>query len=577
MSVNTQNIEVSTILELAVAKYNELLESNTVENLVEMLHDKEHELTNIKEHTLIVESLKENRSVYTKLVILAIKHIIISSVKELPLLVLVNILAETLVGRKAHNRIRIASTLVKLLQNTELFTIMNKINSLGHKERIVILKYTVSTVAKTELLAKTRNLPTSTPVKPTHRFAGHSKKVALDNSHMDDVLRHLNEVAYTLDARVWEKYGARLAAYRFDDIPTQEAMLTEGDKLVGTTFYFGHQFGIDNGRVYCNGDLFTLQGGALNYAFKFADKRVLSETGLAHLKAKVQELSEEATLSFKEEVEFYSLSLDLIDAEAGRPVGTILHIDAKLSGLQHQCIATRTYSEAVYCGLLDHLEDGYGHLRNSLSNKDSLSRKMVKDGYNPYQYGAGKATVEKAVRDAGGVIDYTEWETAYEAAFPQAFALRAFLLSLSKHYASDTFSYVTPSGFNAVITALGTETDHIVTCYGKLEYKRKEIDKKHMGVKLVAAFSHMMDASAVHYIVRGADFDISVVHDSFGVHPNDIDTVHTLYVSALREHLAMPILREFTASIIGERLAEVNVARLMSNTLTPSDIVAGLY
>ena len=269
------------------------------------------------------------------------------------------------------------------------------------KERIVNLKYTITDATKTELAHKVRKLPTNIPTKSLDKVAGHRKKLSNNNSHMLDITDKLNQVGYTLDQRIWDKFKYELAAYRFDDMKTQDAMITEGDLLLNKVFYFNHRFGPDNGRIYCDGDLFTLQGGALNYAYKFADKRILSEEGMEVLQAKVDELHAKDILPFKEVVEMYSLTLDLIDAKEGRPVGTILHQDAKLSGLQHQSIALRDYEAALYCGLLSNIEDGYTHIRNSLSNKDTLTRDMVKKAYNPYQYGAGGRAVRSEERRVG--------------------------------------------------------------------------------------------------------------------------------------------------------------------------------
>lgn len=579
MKANLHNNEISTIVELIIAKYNELLNESTIDQLVDQLHDTEHELGNKEEHQYILQSLQSDRDIYAKLVTYTVKHIVMSGVKELPLLVLLNMVAEQLSGRKTTSRMRIAATIVKLLEKCDSFFITKKLNKDNHLERIVGLRYVLSTLSKEELLAKQYNQTLSfEPVEGKRKVAGHRKKVSRDNNHMLPLLDKLNTVGYTLDERVWNKYKYELSAYRFDDIATQTTMRTEGDKLLGKTFYFSHIFGPDNGRIYCEGDLFTLHGGALNYVYKFANKRMLTARGLEILEAKVAELEAElSTLSFKEKVEYYSLSLDLIDAHHGKPVGTILHRDAKLSGLQHQCIATRCKSEALYCGLLSTLRDGYSHIRELLSNAHELSRDMVKKAYNPYQYGAGaKATIEP-VQLLGGRLDFKEWESAYSKAFPNAFRLRSFLLTVAKEYTNDIFTYTSPSGYNCAITALGTETDYVNTCYGKVKYERKEVDAKHMGVKLVAAFSHMLDAATLHHVVAGADFDLHVVHDSFGAHPNDLDTVETLYVHAQQKHLTMPILRDFIAEVIGKEQADVNVSRLMANTLTPSDIVAGLY
>ena len=571
MKTATQtNTELNLIVELYEAKVAESLVSKSA------LKD----VTLSAEEALLLESISLNYGSYRQVVSFATKLILTAGVKELPLTVLISQVAETMCkAYKPSTRFRISAIIIKSIEEIGMFTIFNKINKHGFSERIVNLSISLTSQSQSDLKSKLRNLPTEAPQKATKSMAGHSKKIKADNSHMLGLTQKLNDVGYTLDKRVWELYGARLAAYRFSDMATQQAMLEEGDKLLGKTFYFGHRFGPDNGRIYCDGDLFTLHGGALNYAYKFADKRILTKQGLEVLRAKVNELHAAEKLSFKEEVEMYSLTLDLLDAEKGLPVGTILHIDAKLSGLQHQSIALRDADGAYYCGLLADMSDGYTHIRNNLSNSEKLTRDMVKKGFNPYQYGAGMQATLNPVRELGGDLDYKEWEAAYKKAFPAAFELRQMLLSISKHYKEETYSYTTPSGFKAVLTALDTVETAITCVYGKLTYARKEIDKEFMGVKLVAAFSHMLDASVLHYVLAKSNFDLHLVHDSFGAHPNDVAKVEALYVQAMQENLASNILEDFLSDILSVNgaLVTANASRLIRNTLTPSMVVGGLY
>ena len=581
-SINN-SIELTQVVELNTLKVLELISNSTSEQLVQMIElhyraNHKGSLPNMAETVLTIDSIKSNYGDYSKLVEFIIKQVVISTVRVLPLTVLISQVAETMLGRKATNRFRIAAILISLVELAGVFSVYTDKTRDGYNERIISLKTIISSVGKEELLLKSWKLPTVLPSKATIKYSGHTKKIKADNDHFSPIIGKLNNTGYTLDARVWTMFKYKLAAYRFVDTSTQNSMIAQGDNLIGTTFYFNHRMGIDNGRIYPEGDLFTLHGGALNYAFKFINKEICTPRGLEVLRNRVAELEADLdTLSFKEQVEYYSLSLDLIDAEHGKPIGTILHIDAKLSGLQHQCIATRNKSEALYCGLLSELKDGYGHLKSKLSNADSLTRQMVKDAYNPYQYGAGsKATIAPVV-EAGGRLDFTEWTVAYKSAFPNAFRLRSYLVSLAKDYKADTYTFTTPSGFNAVVTALGQVTDSITTVYGKLEYSRNEIDKDFMGVKLVAAFSHMQDASSVHHVVLGSTFDMHIVHDSFGSHPNHVDAVEELYIDSLRKHLSMPVLRDFVANIVGMELADANVSRLIDNTLEVRDIVAGLY
>ena len=573
------NTEVNTIKELAYAKYTDLL-SLDKELIVSSIEKLNNHTENHAENLIIVELLQINESHYRKLVEFSIDMIIKASVKELQRTVLVSHIAQAQRGIEASRAFRTSAIIVAMLTLVTVCGSYQKRTETGHMEYITTCGFKLTQSTLDELATRIYKRPFSSPQTASIKSAGHFMKVTKDNSHMTHILQKLNNVAYTLDARVWDKYGVALAAYRFEGITTQKAMVAQGDSLVGETFYFNHRFGIDNGRIYCDGDLFTLHGGALNYAFKFADKRILTAEGLEVLRSHVADLHSKDELSFKEQVEMYSLTLDLIDAENGLPVGTIVHKDAKLSGLQHQSIVTRDADGAHYCGLLSDMSDGYSHLQSKLSNGASLTRQMVKDAFNPYQYGALATATCQPVIDAGQSLNFKEWTDAYKAAFPKAFALRSLLgVILKDRVASDTIEFTSPSGFNCVLTALDTKTTAIQTVLGKLEFTRKVIDKEAMGVKAIAALSHMLDASTLHYVVDNSNFDLHVIHDSFGAHPNDVAVVEALYVEALQNHLCMPILSGFVHALYGQedKVVQYSVSQLIANTLTPAMIVGGLY
>ena len=586
MSTSTNPIitnELTSTNELLSLRLQQLV--NDTEDIIEVLYPKGN-AQNKREYTLLFNEYKSNQATYAPLVKYFVMNIFNASFKELPLTILITMGAETLLTHKPSTRLRISSMIVRLLEASGAFFITTKLNQEGFSERIIRPKVQLTQATVDFLSTKQRNLPSAEPTEAIKvKYAGHRKKITANNEHMLPITNKVNKVGYRISHRVWERFKVQLAQYRFTHKHVQLDMIQSGDSMLDKTLYFTHRFGSDNGRVYCDGDLFTLHGGALNYIYKFEDKRMLNERGLERLEDRIYELEAESKLSFKEEVELYSLQCDLLDHLQGLPVGCILHQDAKLSGLQHQATALRCKDSALYCGILSTLEDGYNHIKQSLSNKAKLSRDMVKKAYNPYQYGAGADTTIKAVQEAGGDLDFKEWDMAYQSAFPSAYKLREFLLMISKEYKSEVYNYTSPSGFNCTITALGNEDTIIVTNYGKIEYSRKEVDAKHMGVKLVAGFSHMLDASSVHTIIERATYDLHVVHDSFGSHPNDADDVEANYVDSLREHLAMPILKKFVTEVITNRtgsslianLWEADVSALMENTLTPSDIVKGLY
>lgn len=573
--------EIQIIKELAYAKYTEILGVST-DKLVHGLVNHEGHKGNELEYEIIIELLKHNTNHYYKVVMFTISKIILSAVKEIPRTVLVSQIASSLQGIEANRAFRTASVIVALLEIVDVATKYKKINKHGFPETITLCCYKLSNLTLEELKTKVYARPFSTPVVASTGVVGHFMKQSHKNEHMSHLLQKLNNVAYTLDSRVWDKFKYELAAYRFTDMKTQTAMVVQGDELAGTTFYFSHKYGADNGRIYCEGDLFTLHGGALNYAFKFANKRVLSARGLEVLRSHVKELHAKSTLSFKEKVEMYSLTLDLIDAEKGLPVGTILHKDGKISGIQNIAVATRDYTSASSTGLTAVWTDG----RDIMCSILGLTKAEVKAGLAPYLYGAGsKATLDPIVEeihssDTGHMVpSFKAWEAAFAKAFPKAYELRQFFIAILKsRVATDTIEFTSPSGYECVITALETKTTAIQTCLGKLEYTRKVVDKDAMGVKAIAAFAHMLDASTLHHVVDSVDFDLHVVHDSFGVHPNDVDAVCQYYAEGMQNHLCMPVLQTYVQSLMGDDgVVQYNVSRIISNTLTPSQIVGGLF
>ena len=582
MKTTTETLtELNIIKELAYAKYEEILQVSS-EKLIHGLVNHEGHKGNELEYEIIIETLKNNTNHYFKVVMFTISKIIMSSVKETPRTVLLSQIASSMQGVEAHRAFRTAAVVLTLLEIVDVATKYKKSNIHGFQETITVCCYKLSNPTLEELKTKVYARPFSTPVVASTGVVGHFMKQSKSNEHMSHVLQKLNDVAYTLDSRVWDKFKYELAAYRFTDMKTQTAMVAQGDELVNETFYFSHKFGADNGRIYCEGDLFTLHGGALNYVFKFADKRVLSARGLEVLREHVADLHAKSTLSFKEKVEMYSLTLDLIDAEKGLPVGTILHKDGKISGIQNIAVATRDYASASSTGLTADWTDG----RDIMSSILGLTKAEIKAGLAPYLYGAGQSAtldpIAEEIQDSntGHVVpSFKAWEAAFAKAFPKAYELRQFFSAILKsRVATDTIEFTSPSGYECVITALETKTTAIQTCLGKLEYTRKVVDKDAMGVKAIAAFAHMLDASVLHHVVVASEYDIHVVHDSFGAHPNDVDSVCQHYVEGMQNHLCMPVLQTYVQSLMGDNgVVQYNVSRIISNTLTPSQIVGGLY
>jgi len=308
---------------------------------------------------------------------------------------------------------------------------------------------------------------------------------------------------------------------------------------------------------------------------QFHDKRVCTPAGLQHLQDRHDELSNTEPRNKKEEAEFFIVKRDLELAKQGKPVGTILHYDAKLSGLQMQALAIRSKNAAKYCGLITNWSDGYKHLGEAMPGS-LLTRSQTKEGYNPYQYGAGEKATIKPIEAMGGKVDWKEWQEGYKTAFPSAYALRKFLSEVNKLMkGTSVFKYRTPNGFDAHITAIMTKSDTINTVLGKLEYNHKEIDADAMGVKIIAAFSHMLDATLLQRVVYNSNYDIDVVHDSFGCHPNDVDHMRQSYLNASREILTEPVLVNFVKDICPEAINYMG--GIIANTLRPADIICGIY
>jgi len=505
-------------------------------------------------------------------------------------------------------RFRVAEMLIFIMKKAKVIRIIEGTTRDGKNLNLVKLAYNLSREELAEIAYKTSksgrveapkdwSLTSKGGYSNTPMFAGHRLKVQANQpENIWKALNYLQSMEYKIDTDVSTKFSKLFMS----TLPTGEEQLAVQNHMKAVEdakLHFAYTTGLDNGRVYCEGYLTGRQIGMRNLMLDFAEGYYLSQEGRKVAEERIEAL--QGSKEPKELLELYKLEKALEAADRGEKIHFIIHFDAKASGLQMQSLALRSKSLGTYVGLLQHLEDIYRALGAILG----LSRDEVKNMYNPYQYGAGEKVVMKALHDKNpkAICTWEAWEAAYAEVVPEAYALRCELVKWAKHFSKESvLKFTSPSGYNCVLTAVdsvgksltaaennGKKLDcTIETVLGRHDYVRSEVRPEFMGVKLVAAFSHMLDASALNKLVlkaKAAGYQLDVIHDSFGTTLNDAPQMCQDMVEVYQEMLVTPILKNFVKDL--EASAQhtkplyggLRIDHLMANDLTPTDVVGALY
>jgi len=411
-------------------------------------------------------------------------------------------------------------------------------------------------------------------------FSGDNIKFARSQSQATwDVLNKISSFPYQINYRLYEAmkpymrrtFNTHQEAQKFDEVVQAN---------IGKALYFDAKFTPDNGRVNIVGYYLGAQVGLRNALIEIHDdyKQILTGKDKKKLMVMIKELS--GSKSPKDIVLKTSYLMALEDANNGKPVGVLVDFDGKLSGQQGMAVLTRSKKTAKYCGLIDGWEDGYMNIAKPLK----LTRPACKEGFQGYQYGAGKETTEGAIfAYDGSTIDFAQWEKAFQGTFSGSYKLMQHIKKETK--AADLgkcIDYTTPGGFKATLTSHETITVEYDNMFGRnRSHHLKVIKANDYGAKIIAATGHMMDSSWLFSVIRKCDFHILPVHDNFRCAIWNTEKVLDAHIDDTKYMLTQPILESYLTEVFGDYLKffgyAVDTDNLIEGTLLPEHITGGLF
>lgn len=310
------------------------------------------------------------------------------------------------------------------------------------------------------------------------------------------------------------------------------------------------------------------------------------------------------------------LIADYEAALAGKPIGTITHWDATNSGLQFYSLLGADKATASLCNVYDTglIADAYRALAdelNRLTESTKFNRSNVKKAFMTFLYGAMASNILHKVEDTkngvtNGIAEFfpVEWDDAtmwntFEASMSKIAPSAISLMELMYTYnttGTTKFEWTMPDGFKV-------ETTSVVTYSGvEPEDKKKQVigwfldlqGTTHQGsasVKLeeYSEFSRSLAPNIIHSIdayfgrevirrLGELGVEVSFIHDSFGVHPNNAATLHQIAREVAADMLGMNLIESILHQLHPEQTRRnINKGRLAKGTLTREDILNSKY
>jgi len=311
-----------------------------------------------------------------------------------------------------------------------------------------------------------------------------------------------------------------------------------------------------------------------------------------------------------------TLVSDYIDASNGKPIGTITHWDATNSGLQFYALLGGDRQTASLCNVFDTgvIADAYKALADALNlatESTNFNRSNVKKAFMTFLYGSMAKNILFKIEDKkNGVtlgiseffpINWTDermWETfteAMETIAPAAINLMNLIYPYNVE-GQTKFCWIMPDGFKvettSVVTYSGTESDdknkqirgwfmdlHGKTHEGSASVKLEEYAK--FSRSLAPNVIHSVDAYFGREVIRrlaALNIEVSFIHDSFGVHPNNASTLHQVSREVAADILDSNLLVDILTQINSTQTAwNIKKGRLDKSDLTREDVLASAY
>jgi len=345
----------------------------------------------------------------------------------------------------------------------------------------------------------------------------------------------------------------------------------------GNRFFFAHSFD-KRLRVYSKGYQVNLQGTEYDKSIlEFSDKQFISASGLrwlyiatanvfgsdketfdVRIKWVTDNLAnlEEFTSKAEEPLLFAKHVRAIRNVESGLRIGIPIHMDATNSGAQ---LIGSLLAEA------DTLRD-----TNVIHNEDrqrmdfyskvyeafpdlGLSRKEIKSAVMPALFGS-EAEPKKIF---GEYVEHF-WKML-ELNYP---AVHWYIKMLPQLWRDDIteYKFTLPDGYKVYIPVTGFVYEQVTVevLDGAINLGKEVIGCKSHSKCFLANIIHSIDAYVLRNIVKKCEvygIAITVIHDSFGTHPNDMENVAQWYREELSKIIEANLLPKLLEEIFGVLVA----------------------
>lgn len=297
----------------------------------------------------------------------------------------------------------------------------------------------------------------------------------------------------------------------------------------------------------------------------------------------------------------------------GEDIGTIVPWDATNQAAQVYAVLSRDMQTALISNIAyaGEREDAYGELATILNRRlhsTIFTRDNVKYAFMTYLYGAGQSMILNGYNDLNGKGDAKTKEQSIGRFFPYTMddeekwtifvdSMKELLPAAVEYmeviykFADEKrskYRWTMPDGF--IVETTTFEQEEVIAHYFKLGTSMEPSStptgsifaKRETGVYSSKALApnivHSIDSYILREVVRRADFDIVTIHDSYGVHPNNVEKLRQLYREVLISVMEMNLLENILEQINPE-LAQAVVRRglLSKGKLTAEMINASEY
>lgn len=403
-------------------------------------------------------------------------------------------------------------------------------------------------------------------------------------------------------------------------------------------FPFGYD---DRGRMYDRSGYIKIQGDEFTKSLlEFREKEKLTLEGERYLKIAIanelytdkctedqaiewfdSKSSEELDELAKDSPIAWTLVQDYKIALTGAPIGTIVHWDATNSGLQIYSLIGKDRETGKLCNVFNTgiFADAYqalANMLNKLTDTNKFNRSNVKKAFMTFLYGSMMNNILNQIEDPNNGVtkgigeffpqslsDKEKWTLfteSMEQIAPAAIKLMEIIFSF-KDENKTKYNWVMPDGFKVETTMTVTYCNRDddkdnkrpairgwfmdkagKTHEGSISVIVEEYDE--LSRALAPNVIHSIDSYIARLVISRCDFPIHFIHDSFGVHPNNVNKlrqiVREVYAEIADSNILIDILSQLdpvkTGALIQRGLRN-KTGGLQFGDLTKLDVLESKY